>query len=146
MSGLKPTDVDLTAFIAESLPTPEPAVRDSTPLPIDPQVAYIVRELRAVLNGDINKLKIMIAVHQGVLIARKLRVAGPEKKVLLSTALYFLVDNSGMSDDDKLASRMLLDLGLSDTVDSLVFMATNKLNMKPGQGFLCCFARPPEAV
>jgi hypothetical protein len=141
MSG--PTDVDLDAFIAESLPEPQlnTMARDLTQ-PKDPDVAFIVRELRAVMNGQINKLRIMIAVHQGVLIARRLKVAGPQKKLLLSDALYFLVDHSGMSEDDKLASRMLLDLGMGDTIDNLVFMATNKINMTGGASFpFCCFAQ-----
>ena len=131
----QPTDVDINAFIAQSI-VAEPQVVANTLLPQNPQVAYIVRELRAVLNGEVNKLKIMVAVHQGVLIMRKLQMSGKQKKFVLSEALYFIVDNSSMSDDDKLASRMLLDLGMGDTIDNLVFMATNKLSMKPGG---CCF-------
>lgn len=130
------SQAEIDAFIAQSIVPSEPSVLPEV-IDIDPQVAYVVRELRSILNGDINKLKIMIAVHQGVLIMRRVKVSGAQKKIILSRALYSLVDQSNMSDDDKLASHMLLDLGMGDAIDSLVFMASGAVKMKFGM-FSCC--------
>lgn len=133
-------NIDVDAFIQASLPTPE-APTAGTAVPTDQQVAFIVRELRQVLNGKVNRLNIMLAVTQAVLIARRLPEPGPVKKDLVSKALYWLVDYSTMSDGDKLASRLLLDLGMGQAVDDLVMMATTRIDMKPGRGlFSCCFS------
>lgn len=137
---LKTVDVD--QFIRESIPATVVPPKMATPE--DRNVAFVVSELRQVLNGEISKLRIMLAVTQAVLIARRLTVSGLEKKDIVSRSLRFLVDNSEMSADDKLASNLLLDLGMAQAIDDLVFMATSRINMKPGQGFFsCCFGTAP---
>jgi hypothetical protein len=138
--------VEIDQFIQDNISEPT-APTAGTAVPEDPQVAFVVTELRNVLNGDVNKLRIMLAVTQAVLIARRLKVSGKAKKDIVSRALRFLVDNSSMSADDKLASHLVLDLGMAQAIDDLVFMATSGINMKLGRGlFSCCFGASKAEV
>lgn len=121
-----------------AVPTTPPAATSIS----DPQVAYVVREIRDVLNGEVSKLKIMIAVHQGVLIMRKFtKLGGAKKKSILLQAMNLIIDQSNMSEDDRLASKMLVELGASDVIDSLVFMASG-IKMKLGGGLRGCLCAP----
>lgn len=125
-------DIDISMFLNKT-GTEKPAPVE---LPLDSTVATVVSELRAIFNGDLSKERIMAAIHQGVLVMRKFKVSGAQKKTILSEALYFAVDHSLMPPEDRAACRVVLDVGLSDAVDNLVFMATAGIKMKSGCG---CF-------
>lgn len=110
---------------------------------IDPKIEYVVKELRSVMNGNITPLTIMMAISQGVLIMRKFgSLTGKQKKGVLNPALYLLVAQSSMSENDKMASNMLLDMGLNDIVDNLVFMASGMVQMSLTK-LGCCVSVPP---
>jgi len=113
--------------------------------PTTPSIDYVVKELQAILNGNITKDNIITAVSQGILIMRNFNgFSGVQKKQVLLAALDKLISLSNLNAADQTAIDTLLEIAVPPMIDACVWFATSGIKMV---GTTCgCFTSSKNPV